>query len=271
VVGAGPAIQRRSVIPPKAMASDPPAARELIDTLVARWSANPFVEAVLLFGSHAHGAAQARSDIDLYVLASDASQVADDGLHWMEGHLVEVFVNTRSFFEGHFERFHADHSRVGQSQFATATLLFDRRGEGTAIQQTAQEWLAKPRMRQTTEQAYWPKRIIWSRFHRLEELAQRGNAALGFVVHGFIYDVYSKYAAFLGQPVMPADRLEDYLADDSKRRRYLQEPFPDDDFTDVLLRAVRAASDAERFELARQLKEIALREMGGFEPGEMAG
>jgi predicted nucleotidyltransferase len=253
------------------MASDPPTARKLIDTLAGRWSANPFVEAVLLFGSHAHGAAHARSDIDLYVLASDPAQVAGDGLRWMEGHLMEVFVNTRSFFEGHFERFHADNSRVGQSQFATAQLLFDPRGEGAAIQLAAREWLAKPRIRQTTEQAYWPKRIIWSRFHRLDELAQGENAALGFVVHGFIYDVYSRYAAFLGQPVMPTDRLEDYLADDSKRRRYLQEPFPDDAFADVLLCAMRASSDDERFELARQLKEIALREMGGFEPGETAG
>src|SRR4051812_45736472 len=171
------------------MASDPPAARELIDTLVARWSANPFVEAVLLFGSHAHGAAQARSDIDLYVLASDPSQVAGDGLHWMEGHLVEVFVNTRSFFESHFERFHADNSRVGQSQFATAELLFDRRGEGAAIQETAKRWLVKPRIRQAAEKAYWPKRIIWSRFHRLDGMKDGARAVFGFAVHGFIYDV----------------------------------------------------------------------------------
>lgn len=253
------------------MASDRPAAWVVIETLVARWSADPSVEAVLLFGSHAHGAAQAGSDIDLYVLASDPSRVAGDGLHWMEGHLVEAFVNTRSFFEGHFERFHADNSRVGQSQFVTAKLLFDRRGEGAAIQQTAKEWLAKPRVGQSVGQAYWPKRIIWSRFHRLEELERGSSAAFAFAVHGFIYDVYSKYAAFLGQPVMPTDRLEDYLADDSKRRRYLQEPFPDLAFADVLLRALRAGSAGERFELARQLKEIALREMGGFEPGEMAG
>ena len=252
------------------MPFDCPPAREVIETLVARWRANPAVEAVLLFGSHAHGVATDGSDIDLYVLASDPARVAGDGLHWVRGHLVEAFVNTRAFYETHFERFHADNSRVGQSQFASAKLLFDRRGEGAAIQRAANEWLAKPRIRQTAKQAYWPKRIIWSRFRRLEDLAPRGSAAFGFVVQSFIFDVYAKYAAFLGQPVMPPDRLEDYLADGSQRQRYLQEPFPDEQFSGVLLRALRTASVAERIELARRLKEIALRGMGGFEPIEMA-
>src|SRR4051812_11798045 len=100
----GITLARRSPV-----ASDRPAI-EVIEKLVAQWRANAAVEAVLLFGSHAHGTTTDQSDIDLYVLASNAAQVTGDGLHWMSGHLVEVFVNTRSFFEGHFERFHADHS-----------------------------------------------------------------------------------------------------------------------------------------------------------------
>src|SRR5688500_5441914 len=94
-----------------------PSAQWVIDRLVARWSGNPAVEAVLLFGSHAHGLATEWSDIDLSVLASDPDLVPGQGLCRFHGHLVDVFINTRGFYEGTFERFHADNSRIAQSQF----------------------------------------------------------------------------------------------------------------------------------------------------------
>ena len=248
-----------------------PPAQWVIDTLAERWRGNPAVEAVLLFGSHAHGLATERSDIDLSILASDPTLVPGEGLWRFQGHLVEVFVNTRGYYESTFERFHADNSRIAQSQFASARILFDRGGEGAALQRAGREWVAKPRVRQTARQAEWAKRVIWLAFYRLEQVVEAGRPALGFVVHGFVYDVYTKYAAFLGQPVMPADRLEAYLADDQKRESYLQDPFPDADFGLTLLHALRETSEAKSFDLARELKNQALRGMGGFEPSQMAG
>jgi hypothetical protein len=123
----------------------------------------------------------------------------------------------------------------------------------------------------TARQAEWPRRVIRLAFHRLEQVVQSRRPALGFDALGFVYDVYAKYAAFLGQPVMPADRLEAYLADDPKRESYLQDPFPDADFGRTLLQAVREGSEMKRFDLARRLKDCALRGMGGFDPREMAG
>ena len=253
------------------MTPDRPPAQEVIDTLVQRWRGNPAVESVLLFGSHAHGFANESSDFDLSVLASEPASVPGEGLRRFRGHLVELFVNTRAFYEKSFQRFHADNSRIAQSQFASAKILFDRRGEALALQRTAREWLDKPRVTQTAQQAEWPKRVIWSRFHRLEHVVESGGPALDFVLHGFVYDVYAKYAAFLGQPVMPTDRLDDYLADDSKRQRYLQEPFSDSDFGETLLQALPRAIRIKKLELARRLKDLALRGMGGFEPEDLPG
>ena len=88
-------------------------------------------------------------------------------------------------------------------------------------------------------------------------------------MHGFIYDVYAEYAVFLGEPVMPTDRLEDYLANHAKRQHYLQDPFPDAGFSQMLLQALRERCESEKFELARALKDQAFRGMGGFEPAEL--
>jgi predicted nucleotidyltransferase len=253
------------------MTIDRPPAREVIATLVARWRGNAAVEAVLLFGSHAHGLATDRSDIDLSVLASQPALVPGHGLHRFQGHLVEVFVNTRGFYEGTFQRFHADNSRIAQSQFASAKILFDRCGEAAGIQRAAREWLDKPRIRQTPQEAEWPKRVIWLQFHRLDRVVRDGRPSAGFALHSFVHHVYAAYARFLGQPAMPADRLEGYLADDSKRESYLQEPFPDGAFGRTLLQALRERCEPELFELARGLKDQALRGMGGFEPAEMPG
>ena len=253
------------------MTPDRPPAQEVIATLVERWRGNAAVEAVLLFGSHAHALATEGSDIDLSVLASQPAVVPGHGLRRFRGHLVEIFVNTRGFYETTFERFHADNSRIAQSQFASAKVLFDRNGEGAAIQRAAREWLAKPHIRQTPQQAEWPRRVIWLQFHRLAHVVRAGGPSACFALHGFVYDVYAKYAAFLGQPVMPTDRLESYLADGAKRASYLQEPFPDTGFRETLLRVLRERSEPKMFELARRLKDQALAGMGGFEPGEMPG
>ena len=157
------------------MTSNRPPAAEVIETLVARWRGHDAVEAVLLFGSHAHGLATESSDIDLSVLASQPALVAGHGLRRFRGHLVEIFVDTRGSYEATFERFHADNSRIAQSQFASAHVLFDRGGEGAEIQRTAREWLTRPRVRQTPQQAEWPKRVIWLAFHRLELAARSGR------------------------------------------------------------------------------------------------
>ena len=234
-----------------------PPAQRVIEALVAKWRAHPAVEAVLLFGSHAHALATDWSDIDLSVLASEPEVVPGHGLHRFHGHLVEVFVNTRGFYESTFPRFHADNSRIAQSQFASARPLFDRHGEGAAIQRTAREWLAKPSVRQTVQQAEWVKRVIWLGFHRLHHAVASDRPGTGFALHGFVYDVYAKYAGFLGQPVMPTDRLEGYLTDGLKRESYLQDAFPDADFGRTLLLAVREPSQTKLAELARVLTGIA--------------
>ena len=237
----------------------------VINELVAGWKLNSAVSAVILFGSHAHGTAREKSDIDVYVLATNVAAVEGDGLYFVRGFLIEAFVNTRAYFEGHFERFHADNSRIGQSQFASGIILFDRTNEGWAIQQTAREWLAKPRVGQTVEQAYWPKRIIWSRFVRLEDMVRRGQPAVLFVLRSFCYDVYRKYAAFLGQPIMPTDQIEEYLSNAAMRKKYLLDPFPDAEFATMLRGALRPMATNDLLELARRIKDRALAAMGGFE------
>lgn len=68
---------------------------------------------------------------------------------------------------------------------------------------------------------------------------------------------------------MPTDRLEDYLANHAKRQHYLQDPFADAGFSQMLLQALREHCESEMFELARALKDQALRGMGGFEPAEL--
>ncbi|MDB5324750.1 MAG: polymerase beta domain protein region [Phycisphaerales bacterium] len=237
----------------------------VINDLVTAWKSNPAVEAVILFGSHAHGTAGKNSDIDFYILTQNVAAVSGDGMYFVHGFLIEAFINTRAYFEGHFERFHADNSRIGQSQFASGIILFDRTNEGWTIQQTAREWLAKPRIGQTSEQAYWPKRMIWSRFVRLEDMVRRGQPALLFVLRSFAYDVYRKYAAFLGQPVIPTDQIEDYLSNAAHRKQYLLDPFPDAEFATMLRSALRPMATNDLFELVRRIKDHALAAMGGFE------
>jgi predicted nucleotidyltransferase len=238
---------------------------EMIDQLITSWRANPDVESILLFGSHATGHASPDSDIDLYVLIRDGAKLEFPALCRIDGHLLETFIGTRRFFEGSFERFHNDNSRIGQTQFATAKVLFDRNGEGAGIQSSARQWLEKPRITQTVQQAYWPKRVIYSSFDRLERLYQTQSPAFRHAYHAFVQSVYSKYAGFLGEPVMDADRLLAYLGDERRREQYLQRPFSDATFAGLLTCALSETDLAPMFSRARELRDHAIHAMGGLE------
>ncbi len=238
---------------------------EIIHQLENTWRADPNVESIFLFGSHATGTASPKSDIDLCVLLREGATLGFPGLCRIDGHLIETFAGSRTFFEKFFERFHKDNSRIGQTQFATAKILFDRNGEGEAIQKVAREWLEKPSIKQTIDQAYWPKRMILSSFERLERLSQSHSPAFRHAYHAFVQSVYSKYAAFLGEPVMEADRLFPYLIDSRKREQYLQRPFSDATFAQLLTCALTETEFAPMLSHARQLQQHAITAMGGQE------
>ena len=238
---------------------------EIIDSLSARWSTNSDVEAIFLFGSHASGHASESSDIDLGVVLRDGKTLDFLGLSRIDGHLIETFTGSRAFFEKFFEHFHKDNSRIGQTQFATAKLLFDRNGEGTALQAIAKEWLAKPRIKQTVEQAYWPKRVVFSSFERLERIYQSQRPDFLHAYHAFLQNTYSKYAAFLGEPPMDADRVLTYFTDPERRVQYLQQPFSDADFTMLFVAALSESNADAMLVSARCLRDHALQHMGGFQ------
>jgi predicted nucleotidyltransferase len=240
-------------------------AAEIIRKLAEQWAADPAVDAIFLFGSHATGTANPESDIDLCVLLREGATFDFPGLCRIEGHLVETFTGSRAFFEKFFEHFHKDNSRIAQTQFATAKILFDRNGQGAAVQSVAHQWLEKPRVTQTVEQAYWPKRIIFSSFERLERLYQMQSPAFRHAYHAFVQSVYSKYAAFLGEPVMDADRLLAYLTNEARRQQYLQRPFSDATFAQLLTCALSESELAPMLSHARQMQQHAIAAMGGQE------
>jgi hypothetical protein len=253
------------------MSDDPPADwRGVVDCLLARWKQNPDVEAVLLVGSYATDGAGAGSDIDFSVLLKPGAKWDEPGLQRIDGFLLEIFGGQRSFFESFFEKYHADNSRIAQTQFATSKVLFDRNGEAEAIRVTARQWLDKPRIRANDpKQTEWPRRIIWSNYLRLEEAAAQHRPDFVYAYHHYLHAVYSTYAAFLGMPVMDSYRTYRYFTDAMLRRRYLQEDFPDGAFASDFVAAMRQTQADEMLRSARALRDRALKAMGGFHvPGE---
>jgi hypothetical protein len=236
----------------------------IVTSLLNRWKQNPDVEAVLLIGSCAQGAASPGSDIDLSVIIAPTATLNEPRLRIINGWPVETFTGTRASFESNFEHFHNDNTRIPQIQFATAQILFDRTGQAAAIQQTARDWLAKPRIPQDPAKTYWPKRTLWLDYNHLERIHRNARPDFTHAYHAYIRNAYSKYAVFLGQPVMEADRVHSYFTDPAARQRYLQEPFPDALFAHLFIAALTASNPSTFLDHARSLRDHTLHQMGGL-------
>lgn len=79
------------------------------------------------------------------------------------------------------------------------------------------------------------------------------------------------HTTFLGEPVMDLDPLLAYLTNERWRERYLQQPFSDATFAQLLTCALIETELAPMLPDARQLRQHAITAMGGQEIPDLSG
>lgn len=139
---------------------------QVLQAVLAEITAMPEADAVLFFGSVQRGAAQATSDLDLYVVTSGTE-------YWRVGRVqdgveIELFFNPAPKMR---ERLHSG-DPVAIHGFATGELLLDRSGVGAELAALGRElWAAGPKPLTEWQIATWR--------YRLTDLAQDLEDVLG--------------------------------------------------------------------------------------------
>lgn len=235
-----------------------------VEEFLGPWRERLEVVGALVCGSYITGSPSPHSDLDVRIVLAPGTAWQERGNRIVEGFLVEYFANPpeaiREFFANDRER----HRLVTATMFATGRILFARDRTLERLRTEAARSLRRPFPRLSRREVERTKYLIWDSLDNLTE-AHRGRLPLAHGYHDHVQGVYSDYARFLRQPVLPAFQLHRYLTDRHYRGKYRLAAFPDPRFRRLLLQALGARGRDDMLRCAGALSRHAIRRMGGID------
>ena len=235
-----------------------------LDEFITPWRKRRDVVGGLVCGSYITGSASARSDLDVQIVLAPGTAWQERGNHVVAGFLVEYFLNPPEQLRLYFERDRERNRPVTATMFATGRVLFDQSEEVRKLRRDAEKSLRTPFPKLPAKEVEKLKYFIWDSLDNLTE-AHAGDVPLAHGYHDHVHRVYSDYARFLRQSVLPAYQLYRYLSEPRYRKKYLLRAFPDLRVRTLILAALEARGRDEMMRCAEALSRHALRKMGGIE------
>jgi hypothetical protein len=239
--------------------------RKALEVFWEDWPYTDDLAGVLVCGSYITGNPSDRSDIDVHMVLKEGEQWRERGNKIIDGYLIEYFCNPpvqiRNYFEGDYQG-RSTHAAV---QFATGEILMDSEGTIALLKQEAQRWLEKPFEKTGETGLEFIKYAIWDSLDNLEDLYEKGGEEFGFVYHNSLKVLFDQYCQYLGVEQIPYYQIASYLSEENYLKKYLKEPFPDQDFSKVFQKALKVTAKEEKMMQFRKLSSHVLAKMGGFE------
>ena len=237
-----------------------------LDQFLQEWREKDCVLGALVCGSYVTGNPSAHSDLDVHIILSEDCDWRERGNRIIDGFLIEYFANPPGQIGHYFREDHSDNCRDATTQFATGRVIFDKIGIIEKLKKEAGEWLAKPLPRLSETVWGLTKYALWDNLDNLQDTCEQQSPDYLFVYHHTLRRIYEAYARYLGQPVVAFSKQFKCLHQPEEvKRKYLMEPFPDNEFLEIMLDAITETSAARMTELAGKLTWHVLNQMGGIE------
>ena len=237
---------------------------EALDEFLGPWRRRRQVVGSLVCGSYITGSPSPHSDLDVHIVLAEGTGWQERGNRVVSGYLVEYFVNPPGQLRAYFQRDHQRQRLITATMFATGRVVFDLDGSVAKLCRDAEKSLRTPFPRLPQKEVEKLKYFIWDSFDNLTE-AYEGRVPLAHGYHDHVQGVYSDYARFLRQPVLPPYQLYRYLREPRYRKKYRLSAFPDAHFRRLVVAALEARGRDEMMRGAEALTRHALRRMGGIE------
>lgn len=237
-----------------------------LEEFIDPWRRKSCVVGALVCGSYVTGSPSKHSDIDVQIILAEGTAWRERGNRIVDGFLIEYFANPPAQMPGYFREDHSDNAAMAATMFATGRILFDKEGVLPDLRREARKWLRK---RHAKPGKTWLKLNgygLWDRLDNLQDAHERQAPDFAYVYHDALNAIYAAYAKLLGQPILHPHQQYRVLTDpETARRKYLIEPFPDQQFLDLFMPAM-AEADADRMlRYAEELTAYVQEKMGGFE------
>ncbi len=234
--------------------------KRALERFMGEWRKRDFVEAALLTGSYAVGLETERSDVDVYIVLSNDVDWRERGNVVIDGILIEYFANPSKQIMGYLEEEFASYSRSTARIIAMGKVLFDKTGITEDLKAEAFEYLRKPFERPGTTWVELSKYFLWDCLEGLRDAEERSDPSFGYLYNIALNRTLEVYSKFLGVEIPPASKVYRLFRNENFRRAYMFEEFPDGEFVELFLSALREC----RAENLERVIEHVLEKMGGF-------
>lgn len=237
-----------------------------LNAFLDEWKDKDYVIGAMVCGSFITGRPTEHSDVDLHIILSDKVDWRERGNRIIDGFLIEYFANPARQFKSYFEEDHSDNNRSAATQFATGRILFDKDGTVGRLKEEACRWIEKPFAKPDETAVELSKYGLWDNLDNIQDAYKQQASDFAYIYHHTLRRVYETYAKYLGQPVISFSKQYRCLhCPEEARKKYLMNPFPDEDFSGMLSQAVTETDKDRMLKYAEDITWYVLRKMGGFE------
>lgn len=210
------------------------------------WKYQEITVGVLVCGSFITGNPTKQSDVDVHIILSSDTSFRERGNKIIDGVLIEYFANPPSQIERYFQDDYEDYSRMSMVQFLTGRIISDPLGVIQQLKDQAQKWFIRPFPKLDENKISLMKYSLWDMRDNLIALNSVQSPSFLHAYHQYLHNVIDNYRKYLGYDVIKPDKTFEIFSSEDVRRKYIMPPFPDLEFTQLIIQTFKEASNTER-------------------------
>lgn len=235
-----------------------------VEQFLSTWNENGDVVGAMVCGSYITGEPTNRSDIDIHIILSKEAEWRERGNCIVNGFLIEYFVNPPKQIRYYFQEDFNAHHTMAMVQFITGKVIFDRTGIIEQLKLEALEWKSKSYDSLSPSLIEMKKYSIWDAYDNLLDCFEQKRSDISFVYYNSLCDLFDMYCSVLQLEHIPHYQINRYLTEASYLRKYLKQPFPDQQFSNMFIEALNVDNADTMIDCYKNLAEYVLKETGGF-------
>jgi predicted nucleotidyltransferase len=237
---------------------------DTLNKFLVKWKDRDDVVGAMVCGSYITGHPTDRSDLDVHIILSDEVDWRERGNQYVDGLLIEYFVNPPRQIREYFAEDYNGHNTMSMVQFITGKVIFDKQGIIEQLKKEAMEWKDKKYDDMDTSLKEIKKYGLWDSFDNLLDCFETQRKDFDFVYHQSLSLLFKEYCFFLNIEQIPFYQITRYLSDPRYLSKYLKAPFPDQEFCEMYLMAVETEARDMMIEIYEKLLSHVYEQTGGF-------
>ena len=239
---------------------------QVLEKFLLAYKNHPYFEGAVLCGSYASGNQTSASDIDVHIVMSDACELRERGNVFVDGMLVEYFINPIFKIKETLEREFQEYGSATANMFGYGKILYDKTGKVAEVQQLAWSYFEKDFVPLSF---YQLKNDLYHVWDDMDEFLSASDEGLSTVIlYGqLLSNLVNLYMKHQGIGLQSMSKLEKLLSDEEFARRYHLKKQPEEDFKALALACLRAHA-GDKVKCIQNLYHFVIHKCGGFDIGQ---